>query len=546
MADWKPEGARELSADDWKPEGARPLDAPEPQGAPLKFAKPGDIGAAGTLGAHTARHLSFGLGDKVIAGLSALDDLSHREGSGSVGPLYGALKHALTPGDHTLSDAYKRDLAFNDQALEASDEAHPVARWAGNAAGVAGSMLVPGGALRLMRGAPAAVAAAPAVSQGLWQLTKSGAAAGAKNGTAIGALGGLGSSRSDDLGGTVADTALGAGIGLVGGTILGGLAPVASRGLVKLGDKAKDAAGKLKVNSLRPTPTLGEAMEALPGGRAGVGRELLRRNIGGLTKHSTAAQIERELDATGSSISDVARKYDASGGAPLELTRPIDRTLEHAEQLSYEPTTRPAAEKLAETVNEYRDTYGSAPVSATDALKFKRTLGDAAYEAGDQLQRSGDHVAGRYGKGLGGLERGVNSELETALGPEFAQANLSYRRLLGAGQAADRGAARVHSNHPLGLIPMVAGVGGAAHGAKEGLGAMAAAMLVNKYGSQAGARALYGVGNALESGAVRSAAESPSGYTRALIEALRRRQEAAQMTPVAAPMFAQGDSHEQE
>jgi hypothetical protein len=538
--DWKPEGARELPAEDWKPEGARPLEVGAPE-APLKFAKPGDIGAAGTLGAHTARHLSFGLGDKVMAGMAALDDLSHQEGNGAVGPLYGALKHALTPGDHTLSEAYKRNLAFNDQALEASDEEHPVARWVGNALGVAGSMAAPAGVLRLMRGAPAAAAAAPVVTKGLGQLAKEGAVSGLKNGTWMGALGGYGGSRSDDLAGTALDTGIGAGLGLAGGAGLGALAPVASRGLVRLGDKAKDAAGWLKVNSLKPNPTTAEAMEELPGGRVGLGRQLLEERIGGLTKHGTAEQLAKAAKEAGGNIEKVARAYDTGGGAPLDLTGAIDESLVHAAELNKDPLTKEAGNKLAGVAGEYRQIY-QTPASAVEALALKRRIGDAAYKH----TISPEPVAGQYGAGLSKLERGVNSSLESTLGPDFEQANLRSRRLYLAKDAAERTAARSHGNHLMGgLMSTVAGGAGFAHGgAHEALPLMLGSLALSKYGSQAGARALYSAGNALESGAVRSAAESPSGYTRALIEALRRRQEAAQMTPVAQPMFAQGDNHE--
>lgn len=522
-----------------------------PMGPPTKaeIGRGGDLGAMGTGLLHTARHLSFGLGDKIVAGLASVDEVGHKNHFGNVtgGPLEmaqaigSATKHALTPGDHSVADAYGRNLKFLDKSAEVSDEAHPVARWVGNAAGVAGSLAVPGAALRALRGAPAAAAAAQA-APGL--LARMGS--GLKAGSALGAVGGFGNSRDETALGTAEDAAIGAGLG----GALGGAAPavgaVAGKGARLLGKKAQDAAAWLKVNSLHPTPTLGEAMEALPGGRAGVGRELLERKIGGLTKHATAGQIERELGKTGSAISETVNAYDARGGARIGVAAPIEKALERAEEMNAEPTTRSAAERLADTVNEYRGMY-SEPVDARTALAFKRTLGDAAYKAGDQLQRSGDHVAGDYGRGLGGLERGVNAELEAAVGPEFTQANLAYRRLLGAGQAADRVASRGHANHPIGLIPMVAGAGGAAHGAKEGMGAAAAAMLFQKYGAQAGAKALWESGRGLNAlGASRLASpgitepvrESVDPKLRAIIEALRGRVSA----PVPSQTFAMRES----
>jgi hypothetical protein len=477
-----------------------------------------DIGPLATGAVHGARHLSFGLGDKVIAGIHALNDYAHDK-----------------TGKVTLADAYKRDLAFNDKVMDASDEANPKARWAGNLAGVAGSLAVPLGVARLLRPA----AAAPVVAQGLRQLVRAGAAQGAKTGAVMGTLGGFGNSRADGVGGQLEDTVLGAGTGLVGGAGLGALAPVAGRLVSGLGDKAKDAAGWLKVNSLHPTPTLGEAMEELPGGRIGVGRELLRRNIGGLTKHGTAEQLSRATKGASSAIDAVAAAHDASGGAPVNLVDPIEASLAHAAELNADPTTRAAGQRLASDAGEYRDTY-AAPATATEALKLKRILGDAAYSQSKHFAQSGEPVAGQYGKGLGKLERGVDSAMDSTLGPEFEARNLEFRRLLSAKEAAERSASRTHSNHVLGLIPMALGAGGyAAHGAEGGAAAALGSLLLGKYGSQAGARGLYTLGNALESEGLGRVAQSPVSYTRALIEALRRGPTPAPMSPVSTPMLAQ-------
>jgi hypothetical protein len=211
--------------------------------APLKFAQPGetskdvagreirvgDIGGAGTLGAHFVRHTPYGLGDKLMAGINALEDKWHDK-----------------TGKVTLADAYKRDLAFNDKAIDASDEWHPVERWAGNGLGIAASMLVPAGALRVLRGAPTAVAAAPAAGRTLMQLIKAGAAQGAKTGSGMGALGGYGNSRADGLGDTAADTLEGAGLGLLGGTVLGGLVPVGQAGAKLLYKGVADTASQAR------------------------------------------------------------------------------------------------------------------------------------------------------------------------------------------------------------------------------------------------------------------------------------------------------------
>ncbi len=455
-------------------------------------------------------------------------------------------------GKVTLGDAYDRDLAFNDKALEASDALHPAARWAGNATGVVGSAAATAipRALQALRGVPAAADAAAQAAPRAVRLLQA-ARAGAKTGSALGAVGGFGQSRAGDLTGTLEDT----GAGAVAGGGLGAVAPYVLSGLGDaagwLGGKAKNAAGWLKVHSLHPTPTLGEAMADLPGGEVGVGRELLDQGIGGLTKKGTAVQLKKALQAAGAKTSGLASQYDAAGGAPLDLSNAIDNNLVHAAELHAEPTTRAAGNKLGNIVNEYRDTY-SAPVDAATALGFKRTLGDEVYGAGDQLIKSGDKSVGDYGRGLGKLERGVNGELDKSLGPDFAQANLTYRRLLGASQAAERTAARAQTNHILGLLPMVAGGAGyAAHGTPAAIPAAAASWLLGKYGSQAGARALNGAGSALNflgdlpiprdsvQTAVTAAMTPAQERAAALIAALRRPSaNAAAPTP---QMLAQGD-----
>src|SRR5207248_2654916 len=85
--------------------------------------------------------------------------------------------------------------------------------------------------------------------------------------------------------------ALNAAGGSVAHGLFGELAPPTSK---YLGNKMQDLAGWLKVNSIHPTQTLGEAMDSLPGGIPAVGRELLDRGIGGLTKSGTAKQLATE------------------------------------------------------------------------------------------------------------------------------------------------------------------------------------------------------------------------------------------------------------
>jgi hypothetical protein len=164
------------------------------------------LGAGSTGAFHAARHLSFGLGDKIIAGVQALNDYRQDKTGQSLG------------------DIYSRDLAYNDQLIEDSDQAHPRARWVGNAIGFGGNLA----ALAAMAPARAALAArgiVPAAARTLAAPTLlgrvlQGVGEGARTGAALGAVGGFGASRSDN---PLLNTAVGAGFGTLTGGVLGGL-----------------------------------------------------------------------------------------------------------------------------------------------------------------------------------------------------------------------------------------------------------------------------------------------------------------------------------
>lgn len=272
-------------------------------------------------------------------------------------------------------------------------------------------------------------------------------------------------------------------------------------GAMLAGDKLKDLAGWLKVNSLHPTPTTAEAMASLPGGVPAVGREVLRRGIGGMSKGSTARQASSEASRAGGAITKIVREYDGAGGAPIDLGIAIDAAKERAKRLVDEPTTRAAGERLANMIEQYEAGLGpSRMATASHALEMKRALGKAAYGAKQQLKKAGDTVAGDFGEGLSVFERSVDDVMDRSLGPQFESANLTFRRLLGASNAAKRTAARQDTNLlALGLQNLGGGTLGATLGGGQGAAAgLLGTLLLRKYGSQAGARALYGVGHGLQ------------------------------------------------
>lgn len=325
------------------------------------------------------------------------------------------------------------------------------------------------------------------------------------------------------------------------------------------GDKLKSLGGWFKVNSLHPTPTNAEAMAALPGGTIGVGRELLERKAGGLTKGGTARDISREFRKANAATTELATYHDAVGAPPVDIRGALAAGRARAQEMIDEPTTKAAGRRMMDLVEDYEAKYASGAAPAEAILGMKRALGKTAYGAKDQLNRSGDTIAGDFGEGVSVFERSVDDALDAALGPRFEAANLLSRRLRGADQAADRTAARAQGNQLVSLKNWVAAnaIPGLAGGAAGGLfgdskwAALGGMALGGKYGSQVAARTLFNGGRLLQSlpRVARFAAQhaspspvaqemmaSPRGSTLAdLLDLIRQRQ------PMPMPAYAQGD-----
>jgi hypothetical protein len=257
------------------------------------------------------------------------------------------------------------------------------------------------------------------------------------------------------------------------------------------GESLKDLAGRLKVNSLHPTPVLAETMAELPGGTAAVGRELLDRGIGGLTKAQTAKQVSAAMSQAGSAIDDVVRAHDSVGGSHVDIDAALGVARSKAQKLLDEPTTEAVGQRLMDLIEKYAAKFNTGKATATDALGMKRALGKLAYGQNEILKRTGDTIAGEFGEGVSTFERAVDDSMDKSLGPDFEAANLVFRRLKGASNAAERSAARAAGNHVVSLKDMVA--------AHAGLPIAAGHMIGSRYGAQAGARSLYTLASMLES-----------------------------------------------
>ncbi len=202
--------------------------APELQAAVAPEQTP-TLDAMGTGLQHFGRHIAGGLGDKITAAMQAAGDVWHDK-----------------KGDVSFGDAYNRDLAFLDKTMEASDKAHPVARWVGNVPGAVGSALALGGAGEGLLGAMGV-------------------------GAGYGAAGGFGSSRATDLKGALKDTLAGGVIGAAGGAVargMGSLLTKAVRGVIRPGATAETLrelgvdTSKLTLGQMNPEGAMAQIEEA--------------------------------------------------------------------------------------------------------------------------------------------------------------------------------------------------------------------------------------------------------------------------------------------
>lgn len=276
------------------------------------------------------------------------------------------------------------------------------------------------------------------------------------------------------------------------------------------GDTLQDLAGRLKVKTLKPVPTLAEDMAALPGGKAAVGRKLLEKSIGGFTKDATAEQLARAFKKSSSSIDSSAAALDSSGAPPPDLSAVTTRAFwRDAVPMAGRPLTRATGEKLGNTLADYINMYEGQPQSYVEGLKFRRELDNAIYSNTD----FGAHPAETaFGESLKPLRADVNATLTQGgqdvapeLADQFKNANLETRQLGLASKAADRAAGRGAGNKTFNLHDMLAplvatgevGAGMASGHSLHGLSAAAISMLLGKYGWQATARALYGAGAGL-------------------------------------------------
>lgn len=281
---------------------SKPVDAP-----PSASVSPPPLGAMTTGAINYGNWAGFNVTSPAAAALMAMGDV-----------------RADKTGTANFGDAYRRNLGFIDQSLQAGEEAHPLAKWLGRGLGVATSVGVgalTGPVMAAARGAPAAAAAAPAT---LGTLMKEGA----KFGMPAGALAGAGASREGTPWGVLKD----AGIGGTLGGLFGAVAPplVSSLGWV-----ARNVAGPavryLRGGYVTPTPeaerlgqmgiklTLGQMNPASPFGRI---EELAANKV-------TGGSLAAARQASNSQTRDALLKLaGAPSAAPPVAGAPVAQQLD--------------------------------------------------------------------------------------------------------------------------------------------------------------------------------------------------------------------------
>lgn len=390
-----------------------------------------------------------------------------------------------------IDDSYEGQLNREREKLGQARDEHKWATLAGQGVGGGASML----ALSPLRAA-----------QNASTLAKLGMAAG--NGGIYGVLHGAGDGDTNEerLGKALVE----------GGTnaILGGLGEAVAGPTAKfLGNKIKDLAGGFKWSSLKANPAITEAVEMLPGGTNAAGRRALEEGAGGLTKKATAADMKTAMQETGRSLRKQAQSYDAAGGQALNPQVVLAEGRKAAQELLSDPSTEAAGQQLDHLINAYESKYGSTPLSAEKVFDWKQKLQKLAYRTERTAKLGADSRASDFARGVSKMERQADASLDSALGPEFGDANLAFRQLMYGARAAKTTAARAAKNNTFGLTDVLLGLGGegiglATHHPGLGLAAALGGKAAGAWGHQAGARMAYTAGQLLEH-APEAAAQSP-------------------------------------
>lgn len=455
---------------------SRPFEAaPEPE-------PEGDAAKAGLL--HGAQSLLQGFGDEIQGLGGGLESLVSGRG--------------FTSGYTSQRDALRAEL----KALE---ESNPDASMVGKVGGTALSAFAPMGA-------------AGNAAKGASLLAKAGKASLA--GAGMGGLAGAGYSEADTVGGVLADTAVGAGLGAAGGAV----APVLAAGAGKLAGKTGTMLSE--VAERRAAKAAGVDKAALKriarrdNGVQEFGRTLLDEDI--VTPFASSDDIATRsrsaLGGKGQQIGQTLADADAAGGS-----FPLDDFISRADTdvltpMRANPFQQGASRQVDELLGGVVDKYGQSKIPLGEANKLKGQLDDLLYG----MRGTQDPASTASKAELQKLRRILNSQIEEGVGealPDqidaFKGAKNDYGWLSEAARSSENAGQRELANRFISPSDYLTGIGGgvgmaaAAANPAALLAAVPAALghkLVRTYGNQVAARSLDKVGGWLKGGLGRAGA----------------------------------------
>lgn len=366
--------------------------------------------------------------------LGAIGSTAMKALTGHAGPLAG---QPLSD----IGDQYERERNQLRQEFAQAAEANPKTALAAN---IAGSVANPLASM------------IPSVSAG--KTLGSTVANTAVQGGAQGAVMGAGNSEADTLGGLATDTALGLGVGTLGGAAGGALAhgvakatPVVGNAFRSSADAIDDKAGQFAENATGATAAQAEKF------RPGAGRELLDRGL--VRPLDTAAKIGKRV---GAAVEEAERALDDSLAA-LEaqgVTASADNVVAALQSkiaaLQKDASQAGVVRALQQKIDDIIATGESNPGIAL-AEQTKRGFKKAA---GNWM----DPEAGAAGKAsylgyMDEVERAA-TEANPAVATKFKEAKDTYGLLDPIREAAERRAAQLKQSPIGGVGDTVAGIGG--------------------------------------------------------------------------------------
>lgn len=406
-------------------------------------------------------------------------------------------------------------------------EANPVA----HGLGIAGGLLLPGGAAKVIGRAGAGAAAVaegllPEATSFLGKVARTGVK-GLTSGAVEGGLFSAGNvvseaaldpnltaeSAAEEIGlGTLLGGGIGGGLGALGGLAKG----VAGGSLGK-----KIAEWLPEFEGERNIKAAGATQSDFTSAEAKVGRDELRKigreagELGLVEPFDSAGKVLTKsqdlMKSAGGRMGEALQGADAAGAKPLQVGELADRIQKEAlGPLGKNPFARSAIKGVEDTLGAYREQFGDA-LSFRDLHGIRMNIGDELYGLSGDKTPAATHAKAAWKKAYGIISEELEGGLKASGldAKPWLQANREYQVASSMARFAKKGTQRAAGNNPLGPLSVLSGLTGfATHGlgggALMGLGAEAA----KRYSSSLLAPAARGLRQAMEAGALGAAPET--------------------------------------